>query len=450
MSMPRLTNEELLYHVTVLSNFARGFDKYSRAYSKAAIAESTYPERFFLLRRDELGVGVAKAKGLLAKLALPGDRLVVLQTHVDPGALRLNLNTGLGRWIPSPRIRVDRLHDIAPEGADWRLEPLLPEDAMAQALRLVGSEFTPFEQLRPRTLSVLPIAKGCQASCPFCFSTASASVEQRHAKADLPRVAEFAGEARARGAERFVVTGGGEPGLVRHAELTRLIAVGTGLLERSVLITNGHHLARQDAADRRRVLADYHAAGLGVLAVSRHHHDDETNAALMGLHTPVAAIAETWRCGRDRWASLRMRLICVLQRGGIEDAGGVAAYVDWATRLGVEEICFKELYVSTSIESVYHDHAANGWSRAHQVSLSLVVDYAASHGLTEVSRLPWGAPVFGRSVRERPVQIAAYTEPSLYWERTHGIARSWNLMSDGRCLASLEDRASEIVLPPAA
>ena len=48
------------------------------------------------------------------------------------------------------------------------------------------------------------------------------------------------------------------------------------------------------------------------------------------------------------------------------------------------------------------------------------------------------------------IRVAAYTEPSLFWERSHGVARSWNLMSDGRCLASLEDRASEILLPSAA
>ncbi|MGR5130705.1 hypothetical protein, partial [Photobacterium swingsii] len=59
---------------------------------------------------------------------------------------------------------------------------------------------------------------------------------------------------------------------------------------------------------------------------------------------------------------------------------------------------------------------------------------------------PWGAPVFAGEWAGRPMRIAAYTEPSLYWERTHGIARSWNVMADGRCYASLEDRASELTL----
>jgi len=33
----------------------------------------------------------------------------------------------------------------------------------------------------------------------------------------------------------------------------------------------------------------------------------------------------------------------------------VENYLSWATNRGVEEICFKELYVSTSTESIYYD-----------------------------------------------------------------------------------------------
>jgi hypothetical protein len=128
----------------------------------------------------------------------------------------------------------------------------------------------------------------------------------------------------------------------------------------------------------------------------------------------------------------------------------VRDYVAWAASLGVPEICFKELYVSTSRESVYHSASANEWAAQHQVPLSLVTDFAAEHGFREVTRLPWGAPVFRGEVAGQEIAIAAYTEPSLFWERTHGIARSWNLMADGRCLVSLEDRDSEIQMPAAA
>jgi hypothetical protein len=50
-------------------------------------------------------------------------------------------------------------------------------------------------------------------------------------------------------------------------------------------------------------------------------------------------------------------------------------------------------------------------------------------------------------VDHRPVRIAAYTEPSLFWERSVGVARSWNVVADGTCYASLEDRASRLTLP---
>ena len=130
----------------------------------------------------------------------------------------------------------------------------------------------------------------------------------------------------------------------------------------------------------------------------------------------------------------------------MEDLATLTKYVEWAAQQGVEELCFKELYVSTSAESVYHDRAANDWSRRHQVPLSLVTRFAAEHDFELECRLPWGAPIFRGQLAGRPLRIAAYTEPSLLWERTQGIARSWNVMADGRCHVSLEDRASEIQL----
>ena len=81
--------------------------------------------------------------------------------------------------------------------------------------------------------------------------------------------------------------------------------------------------------------------------------------------------------------------------------------------------------------------------------LSVVIEFVRENGFTEVARLPWGAPVFRGNINGRQISVAAYTEPSLFWERTQGIARSWNLMADGRCLVSLEDRASEILPLPA-
>ena len=80
----------VLYHVTVLSNFARAFDRYSRGSTLlqgSESQESTFPDRFrFLLGRDEIDIDVAKAARLLDRLRLEGDRLLVLRRRAPaPG-----------------------------------------------------------------------------------------------------------------------------------------------------------------------------------------------------------------------------------------------------------------------------------------------------------------------------------------------------------------------------
>ncbi|MFX8114441.1 hypothetical protein ABTL09_19665, partial [Acinetobacter baumannii] len=87
-------------------NFARAFDKYSHCYAKAGIPESTYPDRFYLLERSDLHIGYQKASQLLEKLAIPGNRLIALETEVDPRLIQENTTTGRGVFIQSDHIRL--------------------------------------------------------------------------------------------------------------------------------------------------------------------------------------------------------------------------------------------------------------------------------------------------------------------------------------------------------
>lgn len=150
------------YHVTVLSNFARGYDKYSGLYSKVRIPESTFPDRFFLLRREEIDIGVAKASRLLGRVHLEGDRLLVLETRVLEEELRDNMTTGLGRYIDRPHILVTGVFVL---NTGSSLEPWAIEDATARSLRALHPQLLPYEALVPRSVSLLPIARGCQARC---------------------------------------------------------------------------------------------------------------------------------------------------------------------------------------------------------------------------------------------------------------------------------------------
>lgn len=442
-------NLDQLIHVIVLSNFARGFDKYALAYGKAGIPESSYPDRFHLLTINDLAVGVDKAQQLLDRLAIPGDRLLALETAVCAAGLSPNLTNGLGMVLHDDRIRLSGVYDLDRVGDELVLRPTTVEDAMAASLAMHGSALRRYTDARPRAISFLPIAHACQARCSFCFSSASISVDQSASKIDWDKVSTWLKRAQLVGAERAVITGGGEPTLLPAHQLQRLVAECSKYFGKTVLITNAHILAKGTDIDRVARLDALSTAGLSVLAISRHHQDDSANEKLMGLRTPVDLLVRDWSEQRSRWPDLRLRLICVLQHGGVADEADVAAYLSWAAELGVEEVCFKELYVSTSTESVYFDRAANTWSRDHQVSLSIVTRFAEQHGFDVESQLPWGAPIYRGMWRGHSLRIAAYTEPSLLWERTEGLARSWNVMADGRCFASLEDRASEIELESA-
>ncbi|MGA3067085.1 MAG: radical SAM protein [Tepidisphaeraceae bacterium] len=441
-----MSSKQVLYHVTVLSNFARGFDKYTRRYSKAGITESTHPNRFFLLRREELDIGIQKGTALMGKLDLSGNKLIALETEVETSALQRNTSNGRGQFINSAHIVLTGVHAV--ERRANRMEELAAlsfEDATAFSLRLLNPKLAPFSRIRPRAISFLPVALACQAKCPFCFSKASVSSDQSPAKPDWDLINEWLGRARKRGAERAVITGG-EPTLLHNPALTQLISACAHKFAKVVLITNGHVFATAPAPEQIERLQTLYDAGLRVLAVSRHHHQSVQNQRLMNLNTPAEVLIRTWREHRGLWPDLRLRLICVLQKSGVDNEEALADYLCWASNQGVEEVCFKELYISTSAESIYHDRSANDWSRLHQVPLSLVGEFTERHGFVVESSLPWGAPVYWGHWRGRPLRIAAYTEPSLFWERARGIARSWNIMADGRCLVSLEDRSSEINL----
>lgn len=433
------------FHITVLSNFARGYDKYSQEYSKSRIAESTFRDKFHLLEFDDLSIGIEKNHKLLAKLDLPNNELIVMETRVSEEKLFVTELTGLGQYVKNSSIHIYGVYLLNEDGS---LREFSVEELMARSLMVLQNELMTYDQLTPRSISVLPVAIGCQAKCSFCFSKSSASVDQDLGVLSLEQIELLFEIAKTRGAGRAVITGGGEPTLYPRRKLLDLIRLASKYFpEKVVLITNGYALTELPFVERLHFLEELQIAGLTTLAVSHHHWNPEINRQIMNLDIDVSRITDVISTFEDRFPTLSMRLICVLQKGGIDDLVSIQRYVDWAASLNVQEICFKELYVSTSIESVYYSKPANDWSETHQISLSLLLEYLQSENWNRIEKLPWGSPIYQRTIKGVPMKIAAYTEPSLLWERSNGLCRSWNIMADGRCLTSLEDRRSEVLVP---
>jgi hypothetical protein len=420
-----------------LSNWLRGFDRYAMTYSKALITESTYPGAFYVLKEDEpWGPGLQKARRLVAKLGIAGDTVVALRTQLPTttGGARPNdvTGTGIGWHWPSACLPLTQLAFV--ESGDT-LRFARHEEVTAQAFRLADRSLHSWHACRPRSFSVLPVAKACQAKCAFCFSKSSVSDLERQQRGTLSQQLAWAALAKRRGAERAVITGGGEPTLLPARELDELVRGLSTFFSNTLLITNG---ARLDAA-RVKSLRE---AGLCTIGLSRHGVTPDDDARIMGLRVDSASVARV-----ARQAGLKTRALCVLQRGGVDDEAKVQAYLERSVAEGFDEVCFKELYVSSLTENAWAPSAVNRYCEAHSVPLATVLRSVLRLGFEQRLTLPWGSPVFEGRLCGARVSVAAYTEPSVGWERTHGLVRSWNLMADGSCLASLEDPASQLQQP---
>lgn len=284
---------------------------------------------------------------------------------------------------------------------------------------LPDTDANPWAACRFLSCSVLPVRVACNLHCPFCFSKSSVSA-LRHERTDWRGldVSAYYRFAQERGANRLVITGGGEP-LLRPDDVAHLVAVGARYFSEIACFTNGTYLTRPLA----QRLAD---AGLSYFCYSRHHEDDGRNRQLMG--PPVPRLADFM----DAAATIPVRATCVMARGYVDSTAAVWRYIEALRRCSVRQFTFKHTYVAYE-QSLFQSSAENRWAADHQVEFDPFLETGEV-----VARLPWGPCV--RRIGE--LQVCYYQEPTPQWELAQRLCRSTNLLSDGSIYASLEDQRS--------
>lgn len=220
-------------------------------------------------------------------------------------------------------------------------ERLLSYPIASQA-RLVAQPitFTPFASTQP-----------CSARCVFCSETL------RHKKAKVlsatlrPSETYFEGLQEALRQLRRLPLSFSLSGLEatdQAAWLESLLDVlqehesDGGKVEEKILYTNAAGLARETTGGR--LLPRLRAFDLTRAEVSRHHHTQEKNDAIMRFR-PTQAIREQAvfeQSLQDILAVVPVRLVCVLQTSGIASTEAVWSYVRWAEALGIRDIVFRE------------------------------------------------------------------------------------------------------------
>lgn len=432
-------------YITVLSNWMLGFDKYNKIYSKKNIEESSFPDKFYLLKQDEIHIGIEKANNLINKinnkhnLIYSENRVIKINTLPNVEIYK-NIKNGKGWFINENFIPVESLEIL--NGTKW--EKISIENLTALSYK-VSFDLKKFDELIPRTLSFLPIASACQAKCKFCFSESSISVEQEKRISDFTDLEKWCQKAKKSGAERFVITGGGDPGVLKYEEILNILSISSIYFKKNVMITNGIFLSRlkeHEIITRMKELKSY---GLSVLSISYHHFDSEINKNIMGIDTKIEKILNAIK-SENKNDIPEIRLVCVLQKGGIENKETLLNYLKFAAKYNIKQVCLKELYVASTYESLYSKSQENDYCVKNQVFLSDIQKIVLTLKNEKIKELPWGSPVYKINIDGKEILVSNYTEPSTGWERKNGIARSWNYMADKKCYASLEDVNSIIKL----
>lgn len=115
---------------------------------------------------------------------------------------------------------------------------------------------------------------------------------------------------------------------------------GVPVAER-VLYSNGAGFAHAGGGALIDALVDF---DLTWLELSRHHYDEARNSAIMrfrkGEQINANPVFET--TARKLATRLPLRIVCIVQQGGVADACDIDAFLRWAATLGATTVIFRE------------------------------------------------------------------------------------------------------------
>lgn len=236
---------------------------------------------------------------------------------------------------------------------DWQLPIVGRLPALDQAERWVelslGGKRHRFVQ--PITFTPYASSRPCSARCQFCSENLRSEYPGPAAAQLRPADDYFQGLSAALTQLTQLPMSWSLSGLENTDDLDwlfRLLAVlsaaesGGVAVESRVMYSN---LAGFGGSRSDDLIAALHSFGLHWIEVSRHHHQAERNQRIMRFRdaVPVASNDAFEMALRRIGGVLYFKMVCVVQRGGVDDVAQVLAYLDWALSLGAGQVVFREL-----------------------------------------------------------------------------------------------------------
>jgi hypothetical protein len=204
---------------------------------------------------------------------------------------------------------------------------------------------------QPVTFTPYAASRPCSARCRFCSENLRVRDAGRAAAMLRPATNYFAHLARALDALAGLPLGYSLSGLEMTddpawfhelaAQLQRHAA--RSQVSETVLYTNGAGIT--DPAQRSDILAAVARLPSPTIEWSRHHFDTAANQQIMRIESANrASIAAHFEAAvLAAHGTVPVKLVCVVQSGGIDTAESVAHYLTWARSLGVDTVIFREL-----------------------------------------------------------------------------------------------------------
>ncbi|WP_229297060.1 hypothetical protein [Herbaspirillum sp. CAH-3] len=246
------------------------------------------------------------------------------------------------------------LPDLMPAALQQLLESRLPrvirrepgqDDATRWRRWEIGGRTVQIAQ--PVTFTPYASARPCSARCRFCSETLDDGGP--HAAALRPGPQYGAQLRQALAALRGLPLSWSLSGLETTDDAGWMLSMLDALQEHarqspvqgSVLYTNGAGLASPQGAE---LITRLQAFDLGWVELSRHHHEAGANQAIMRFRSGQTVATQI---GIDATLTqlvpqLPVKLVCIVQQGGIDGVLALKAYLRWARQHGVKAVILRE------------------------------------------------------------------------------------------------------------